>query len=102
VNARDCQRYARQGGILTEPPPPPDLTSQEICESYGGTFGNEDLNPSGPWTSVVWTCKGVPVTNETVETALSSSCFENDGGVIFGFTGITVGPANYTCGGSYI
>jgi hypothetical protein len=104
VNERDCVSYAAQGGTVTEPSPP-GQTGQDVCESYGGTFSTDpasDLNPSGPWTSIVWTCNGVPVTNETVENDLSTACFDVDGGVIFGFTGITEVPANYTCGGSYI
>src|SRR5262245_48851597 len=54
LSEQACVSYAAQGGELVTKP-----VAQIHCESYGGTFGADNLLDSSG-EPVLWTCNGIP------------------------------------------
>ena len=73
-------------------------TAQELCESYGGTFGNTNLTFGG-WPTILWTCNGWAVEPGVDQYhALGNACIAGGGTGYGASVGDTRG--NFTCGHS--
>jgi len=83
--------------------PPPESAAQ-LCESYGGVFGNTNLT-FGRWPTILWTCNGFPYVSDADLQAkivmLWAACVAG-GGTGYGYGGPYVPPmtVDFTCGQS--
>ncbi len=85
------------------PAGPSGSISQTLCESYGGTFGNDNLT-FGSWPTILWTCDGYPWISEAdlqaKNVALGDACLAG-GGTGYADNGqSTTMLAYFTCGQS--
>ena len=82
--------------------PPPESAAQ-LCESYGGVFGNSNRTMGG-WPTILWTCNGYPYVSDADLQAkyvmLGAACIAG-GGTGYGESGVVATlTAYFTCGQS--
>jgi hypothetical protein len=88
-NTGACVSYAAHGGTLVA-----KSQSQLDCESFGGTFGTENLT-NGVGT-VIWSCNGWVFTSPDYN-VLINDCVAAGGGGFAENPAATPGRANFTC-----
>jgi hypothetical protein len=88
-NQGACVSYAAHGGTLTT-----KTQSQLDCESFGGTFGTENL--TNGISTVIWSCNGWVFSSPDYN-VLINDCVADGGGGFAENPSATPGRDNFTC-----